>query len=126
MIYAATFLGRNLNALGVSHPQSTHCYGENEEQARINLYDRFEHISQLRLSPRPIVKVGDTKPGDRFYRVEDGKLIGHINPHESAYKVEPRSEIICSGEYANHITCRNSAGILCPVAPDLDCIVTPA
>jgi hypothetical protein len=126
MIYAAKFTGRKLYASGIMYPISTHCYGDNEEAARIGLYDRYQNIMGLKLELRPIVTVGECKVGDSIYRVENERLVGHITPHESAYQVCEKSDIVCSGAYANHITCRNSAGILVPVAADMQCIVTPA
>lgn len=123
MIYAAKFVGRLKGAIGIFYPISTHCYGDNPEAARLNLYDRYDHIQQLRLESRPIVTVGECSPGDTIYRVEDTRLIGADKPHESFYVVEMPNEIVCSGEYANHVCCRNGAGILVPVAAELQCIV---
>ena len=126
MIYAAKFTGRLLFASGIMYPISTHCYGENEEAAQLQLYEDHQDIMGLKLELRPIVTVGDCKVGDHIYRVENERLVGHITPHESSYQVCDKSDIVCSGAYANHITCRNSAGILVPVATDMPCIVTPA
>lgn len=129
MIYFAQFHGRQKNANGIFYPIQTHCYGDDPAAAELQLYDNWEHISRLELSPRPIVTVGDCLPGDRIYRVENGRLIGAEKPHESAYTVLEKNEIVCSGEYANHVTCQNGGGIAVPLHPSLECIVayrTPA
>jgi len=124
MIYKATFNGRSVNASGIFQSIVTHCYGDTSEAAEINLYDRYEHISNLKLVESPITTVGECKPNDRIYRVENGQLTGHIDPHNSFYVVSEKSDIVCSGEYANHVTCRNGAGILVPIHPSLTCIVS--
>lgn len=82
-----------------------------------------EYIFHLRLDIRPIVTVGKCKVGDRIYRVENERLVGQIMPQESMYQVCEKSNIVCSGDYAEHITCQNSAGVLVPVAADMFCIV---
>jgi len=43
--YRAGFYGRSRGALGVIHWCRTIVEGEDEEQALLNLYDAFEHIS---------------------------------------------------------------------------------
>lgn len=48
--YRAVFQGRAKGALGIFYPMSTEVTAENEEAARLRLYDRFEHISSLRLT----------------------------------------------------------------------------
>jgi hypothetical protein len=123
MIFAVNFTGRLRNAIGISYPISTHCYGENEEAAILDLYERYDHVQNLRIEPRPVMKVGECSPGDRIYRVEDTRLIGDRQPHESFYTVEPHNEIVCSGTYAGHVCCRNGAGVLVPVAAELECII---
>lgn len=47
--YRATFTGRKIGALGVSYRIETEVMGNDEDRARINLYDKFEHIKELRL-----------------------------------------------------------------------------
>lgn len=48
--YKATFTGREVNAIGIFYPITTTVQGANEEQARINLYDRYDHIMGLVLT----------------------------------------------------------------------------
>ena len=102
--------------------------GADEKAAEIVLQARYEQVTGLRLESRAILVVGDCQPGDYIYRVSraayrDGALVGHDTPRESAYLVEPHNPIVCSGAYDKHITCRNSSGILVPVAPDMECIL---
>ena len=47
--YNATFTGRTRGAIGKFYPIRTTVSGENKEKARHNLYDRYEHISNLTL-----------------------------------------------------------------------------
>lgn len=49
--YKAKFTGRTKGAIGIFYRIETTVTGENEEQARLNLYDRFENISSLVLTP---------------------------------------------------------------------------
>lgn len=51
MKYKATFTGREVGAIGIFHKIETEVDGENEESARLALYDRFEHITGLTLTP---------------------------------------------------------------------------
>ena len=50
--YTAKFTGREVNAIGIFYPITTTVQGENEEQARINLYERYEHIMGLTLTEK--------------------------------------------------------------------------
>lgn len=50
MKYRATFTGRKLGAIGIFYSITAEVEGETEEQARLNLYERFEHIHGLKLA----------------------------------------------------------------------------
>lgn len=47
--YTAIFTGRQVGAIGITYYIVTEVKGENEEKATIALYDRYEHISGLKL-----------------------------------------------------------------------------
>lgn len=47
--YIAYFTGRTKGAIGISQHYSTTVRGIDEEDARINLYERYDHILQLKL-----------------------------------------------------------------------------
>ena len=51
MRYTARFNGKLQGAIGISYQIVTEVEGENEEQARINLYRTYEHIMRLELTP---------------------------------------------------------------------------
>jgi len=51
MKYKAKFNGRKINAVGIFYDIETTVDGDNEEQARLNLYERFDHIMKLKLTP---------------------------------------------------------------------------
>jgi len=123
MIYKATFNGRTVDASGIFYPIQTHCYGDTPEQAGAELYNRYEHITNLKLYERPPTTVGECSVNDRIYMIESGRLIGHVKPHESFYVVCEKSDIVCFGEYADHVTCRNNGGIIVPVHKSMTCIV---
>jgi hypothetical protein len=118
MIYLAKFrTHRNFSDM------STYVSGTDEVSATNNIHKRHGAITALELSQVPIVTVGDAHVNDYIYMIENGQTIGHERPRESAYKIMEHNEAVCSGEYANHITCRNSSGVLVPIAPDRECIV---
>ena len=48
--YSATFYGKQKGAIGVFLTYTTVVQGENETQARINLYNRYDHIMSLTLT----------------------------------------------------------------------------
>ena len=48
--YRAEFVGTEVGALGVASPITTEVEGEDEEQAELALYDRYEHIRDLKLT----------------------------------------------------------------------------
>ena len=121
MIWHAKFIG--VHKMGPTMPISMYAYGNNKEEAERDIRERCEQVMFLELQHRFIVTVGDCKPGDRIYRVENGKTIGDVDPHHSQYHVQEHNSIVCSGEYANHITCRDRGGVLVPVAANLQCIV---
>lgn len=47
--YIAYFTGKTKDAIGRSQNYSTTVRGIDEEEARINLYERYDHIIQLKL-----------------------------------------------------------------------------
>lgn len=54
--YKAKFTGREVGAIGQLHKITTTVTGESEEQARLNLYDRWDHIQDLTLTMKPLTK----------------------------------------------------------------------
>ena len=54
MRWTATLIGRNRGAIGIFYPMTTTVEGDTEEQAQLNLYERYEHLSHLRLTPEPV------------------------------------------------------------------------
>lgn len=48
--YNAIFKGRKKGAIGILYPICDDCCGNNEEEARLELYNRWEHISDLKLT----------------------------------------------------------------------------
>ena len=53
-LWDASFVGRAARALGVFYGIRTVAEGENEEEARLDLYRRWEHISGLKLTRRAV------------------------------------------------------------------------
>ncbi len=51
--YMCTFSGRQKGAIGIFHRCSDVVEAENPEQAREKLYDKWEHISGLRVEELP-------------------------------------------------------------------------
>jgi hypothetical protein len=49
MKYKAIFTGRTKNAIGIFYQITDTVEGKNEEEARLNLYNKYEHIHQLTL-----------------------------------------------------------------------------
>lgn len=49
-IYKVKFIGRHVGAIGAFAKISTTIKAETEEQARLKLYDEYEHIQQLEIS----------------------------------------------------------------------------
>jgi hypothetical protein len=47
--YRASFTGRKVGAIGITYFIIDYVEAENEEQARLKLYDRYEHITGLKL-----------------------------------------------------------------------------
>ena len=47
--YNATFHGRTKDAIGITYAITDTTYGTDEESARLNLYDKYEHIRGLKL-----------------------------------------------------------------------------
>jgi hypothetical protein len=48
--YKANFEGRERGAIGIFYPISTTTEGYNEDEAKLKLYDNFEHIKNLKLT----------------------------------------------------------------------------
>lgn len=51
MRYRATFTGRAARAIGIFHAITTHTEGSTPQQAELALYERYEHIQGLQLTP---------------------------------------------------------------------------
>ena len=51
MLYKADFFGRKLGAIGSFYAITTETHGANEEEAKLSLYDRYEHVLKLKLTP---------------------------------------------------------------------------
>jgi hypothetical protein len=49
--YRAEFWGRTIGAIGVTSRYVVEVEADNLEAARLKLYDTYEHISGLRLTP---------------------------------------------------------------------------
>ena len=47
--YSAEFSGREKGAIGICHNIKTEIEGGNPEEAQENLYEKFEHIQNLKL-----------------------------------------------------------------------------
>jgi hypothetical protein len=45
--YLVYFTGRLSGSIGICYKIETDCFGDSEEKAISNLYDRFEHITDL-------------------------------------------------------------------------------
>lgn len=60
MKYHATFIGRLSGSQGISYEITAEVEGNNEEAARLRLYDHYEHVMKLRLEP---VRAGEDQPG---------------------------------------------------------------
>ena len=48
--YIAKFTGREVNAIGIFYAITTTVDAENEKEAALRLYDRYDHIMWLRLT----------------------------------------------------------------------------
>jgi hypothetical protein len=51
MTYQAKFIGRTLGAIGIEYWIHTTVEAASPEEARLNLYQRYEHIRVLSLIP---------------------------------------------------------------------------
>lgn len=49
--YQASFTGRQVGAIGILYKINTTVSGKNKEAANLKLYDRYEHITGLTLTP---------------------------------------------------------------------------
>lgn len=50
MKYLATFKGRKVGAIGITYYITASCEGDTKEAAILDLYKRYDHISQLTLT----------------------------------------------------------------------------
>lgn len=48
--YRVNFKGRQVGAIGIFYAIADTVQGEDEEQARLKLYEKYEHISGLKLT----------------------------------------------------------------------------
>lgn len=80
MKYIASFVGRKVGAIGVTYPIAAETHGKNQDEARINLYDRYECISCLKLTPKWIAGHSHVAP-------EMACPTGEI-PHGNPVKIE--------------------------------------
>ena len=48
--YKATFIGRLKSAIGITYKITDKVKAENEKEANLKLYDKYEHISNLKIS----------------------------------------------------------------------------
>lgn len=55
MTFFASFIGRNVGAIGTFYRINTTVEASSSEEARLRLYDRFEHLTDLKLTPYPLV-----------------------------------------------------------------------
>ncbi len=51
MLYTANFYGRLLGAIGILYRITDTVEAENEEQARIELYKKYDSVRDLKLTP---------------------------------------------------------------------------
>jgi hypothetical protein len=79
MTYRAQFTGRLAGAIGIFHPITTTVEGDDPAAARLALYDRFEHITGLTLTPI----CGDVCPGTTDSRCTAAR--DHIGAHRDAH-----------------------------------------
>jgi hypothetical protein len=117
MIWRAKFTGRRINAIGIFYPIIAFCYGENEKEAELNLYERFEHIQRLTLEPREVTIIKACKVGDKIYRVENGKLIGETDPRNSAWTV------VGGDAFPGFVNCMDAGGTTHQLNDGLQCII---
>lgn len=117
MIWRATFTGRKVGAIGIFYSIATYCYGDTEQAAKLDLYERYEHITDLKLEQREVTIIKACKPGDRIYRVVDGKLIGETDPHNSAWQV------VGGDSFPGFVNCMDSAGVTKQLNDGLECII---
>jgi len=47
--WIASFVGRKNGAIGAFYNIKCECYGNNHEEAKMDLYNNYEHITQLTL-----------------------------------------------------------------------------
>lgn len=61
MKYIASFKGRDLGAIGAFYHISTIVEAQSESDARLALYERYEHIAYLKLAPVETTNKGDKR-----------------------------------------------------------------
>lgn len=57
--FIATFHGRQVGAIGIRYGTSAPCQGTDENDAIRDLYNRWEHISDLVMTPVRLTNVGE-------------------------------------------------------------------
>lgn len=69
MIYGAQFTGCRKGAIGITYLIATMVEADSPEAAGIRLYDRYDHIGDLTLTPQPLtagtVRTGTRTPSTR-------------------------------------------------------------
>lgn len=117
-IFAAKFTGRQIGAIGIFYPITAYCNGETADAAHLDLYNRYDHISRLTLTPVPIVTLAECVPEDRICIVENGRLVGDTKPRESDYAIALPANAI-----PGLIPCVAADGTLHHFQPTQTCIV---
>lgn len=64
-VYRARFWGRKVGSIGLPDHYFTTVAGVNEEDARLRLYDRFEHITGLEMT------LSSVEPREKFPEFQD-------------------------------------------------------
>jgi hypothetical protein len=82
--YRAEFTGREKNAIGIFYPITDEVKGENEEQAGLNLYDKWEHVHGLKLTQIDQV---DIKVKSEMYGVTD--CVVNVEQYKEGKRIFP-------------------------------------
>ncbi len=51
MLWQVSFNGRTAGAIGITYPITDTVEADTEEEARLKLYDKYEHITQFKAQP---------------------------------------------------------------------------
>lgn len=54
--YKCNFIGRTVNAIGITYPIKDTIQANNKEEAHLKLYDKYEHIRLLTINGKPYNK----------------------------------------------------------------------